>query len=218
MIDDNLKSVRQRIATCCEASGRRPDEVKLIAVTKEASVEDIGRVLSLGVKDIGENRVQDAAVKHRAIGDAASWHMIGHLQTNKAKDAVSIFSLIHSLDSEHLAEAIDKEAMKIGKVQDVLVQVNISGELSKFGIEPDDAAEFIKKVSFYKNIRVRGLMTIAPETKDSEAARKFFRSLRQLRDRIGGLQELSMGMTGDFEAAIEEGATMLRIGRAIFSV
>jgi len=216
MIDDNLKSVRRRIATCCERSGRSQDEVKLIAVTKEASSQDIGMALSLGVKDIGENRMQDAAIKYSEIGDRVVWHMIGHLQTNKAKDAVKIFSLIHSVDSIRLAEAIDKEASKLGKVQDILVQVNISGEASKFGIEPDRVAELIKKISACKNVRVRGLMTIAPESEDPESSRPYFKALRELRNRIGGLKELSMGMTGDFEVAIEEGATMLRVGRAIF--
>jgi len=216
MIDDNLKSVRRRIATCCERSGRSQGEVKLIAVTKEASSQDIGMALSLGVKDIGENRIQDAAIKYDEIGARAVWHMIGHLQTNKAKDAVRIFSLIHSVDSVRLAEAIDKEASKLGKVQDILVQVNVSGEASKFGIEPDRAAELIKKISACINVRVRGLMTIAPESEDPESSRPYFKALNELRNRIGGLPELSMGMTGDFEIAIEEGATMLRVGRAIF--
>ena len=218
MIDDNLKSVRQRIATCCERSGRSIDEVKLIAVTKEASTEDADMVLSLGVKDIGENRVQDAAIKYGAIGERASWHMIGHLQTNKVKDAVRIFSLIHSVDSVRLAEVINKEASKIGKAQDILVQVNVSGEASKSGVEPDQAAELIKKISACKNVRVRGLMTIAPESEDPESSRPYFKVLSELQDRIGGLPELSIGMTGDFEVAIEEGATMVRVGRAIFSV
>jgi len=218
MIDDNLKSVRRRIAACCERSRRSLDEVKLIAVTKEASTEEISSVLSLGVKDIGENRIQDAAIKYGLIGERASWHMIGHLQTNKAKDAVRIFSLIHSVDSVRLAEAIDKEALKIGKVQDILVQANVSGEMSKFGMDPDGTAELIKSISACKNIRLRGLMTIAPESDDPESSRPFFKALRELSGRIGGLPELSMGMTGDFEVAIEEGATMVRVGRALFSV
>jgi len=223
MIDDNLKSVRRRIATCCERSARSQDEVKLIAVTKEASTGQIEEILSLGVKDIGENRIQDAAVKYETIGKRAFWHMIGHLQTNKSKDAVRIFSLIHSVDSVRLAEAIDKEASKIGKVQDILAQVNVSGEASKFGIKPEDADGFANSIRALKNIRFVGLMTIAPESDDPESSRPYFKALRELRDRLNtlrakqdALRVLSMGMTGDFEVAIEEGATMLRVGRAIF--
>ena len=216
MIADNLKSVTQRIARCCERSGRPESAVKLVCVTKEADIEDIQTAILAGVTDIGENRVQDAVAKYKAIGTRVTWHLIGHLQTNKAKDAVRIFSLIHSVDSIRLAKAIDKEASKIGKIQDILVQVNVSGEASKFGIEPDRAEELIKNISVCKNVRVRGLMTIAPESEYPESSRPYFKALNELRNRIGGLPELSIGMTGDFEVAIEEGATMLRVGRAIF--
>jgi pyridoxal phosphate enzyme (YggS family) len=222
MIADNLKDVTLRISRCCEKSGRNASSVKLVCITKEADLGRIEEILALGVKDIGENRVQDALSKYSTIGNRVIWHMVGHLQTNKVKDAVNIFSLIHSVDSLRLASEISKEAKKINKVQDILVQVNASGEESKFGIAPEDLSGFFKEASLYPNINILGLMTIAPETEDTEAARPVFRRLRELRERLEnsrltahGLQ-LSMGMTNDFEVAVEEGSTMVRIGRAIF--
>lgn len=183
----------------------------------------IREAIGAGISDIGENRVQDAVSKFAEIGGAVRWHLVGHLQTNKVRDAVRIFSLIHSVDSIRLAEAIDKEAGKAGKKQDALMQVNVSGEESKFGMRPEDANDFLKKVLLYPNIVIRGLMTIAPDDKNPESARPYFRALRELRDRIrashGGLDNftmLSMGMTGDFRVAVEEGATHVRVGRAIF--
>ena len=221
MIADNLKSVTQRIARCCEKNGRRPGDVKLICVTKETDIKRIEEVLALGIKDIGENRVQDAIVKHKLIGEIADWHLIGHLQTNKVKDAVKIFSLIHSVDSIRLAKEIQKCTKAIGKVQDILVEVNISGEGSKFGIAPDDAAAFFKEVLLYPNINILGLMTIAPEVETAEKARPYFRRLKELINELNAVlntkyEVLSMGMSNDFEVAIEEGSTMVRIGRAIF--
>lgn len=223
MIADNLKSVTQRIASACEKIGRPPEDVELVCVTKEASIEKMEEALSLGVRIFGENRVQDAIIKHKAIGDRATWYLIGHLQTNKARDAVKIFSLIHSVDSIRLAEAIDKEAAKTDKVQDILVQVNASGEESKFGLAPEAVIEVIKEIALYPNIIIKGLMTIAPEVEDPELVRPYFRRLKELRDEINSsqlitynLQLLSMGMTNDFEVAIEEGSNMVRIGRAIF--
>jgi len=222
MIADNLKSVRQRIARCCERSGRPPDAVKLVCVTKEADIEDIQTAILSGAGDIGENRVQDAVLKHKAIGTRVNWHLIGHLQTNKAKDAVRIFSLIHSVDSIRIAEAIDKEAARIGKVQDVLLQVNTSGESTKFGASPEDVDDILEECALYGNINIKGFMTIAPETGDPESVRRYFRALCELRDRTSlardaKYDELSMGMTGDFEVAVEEGSTIVRIGRAVFS-
>jgi len=220
MIADNLSAVTRRIAACCEKTGRPSGCVELVCVTKEASPEQMLEALEAGARIFGENRVQDAAAKHRVIGDRAAWHLVGHLQTNKVKEAVGIFSLIHSVDSVRLAEEIDKQAGKIGKVQDILIQVNTSGENTKFGVTPEAAAGLFKKIILYPNIKVRGLMTIAPEAKDPEAARPYFRALRELRDTIRDtrytIHELSMGMTDDFEVAIEEGSTMVRIGRAIF--
>lgn len=223
MIAENLRSVTQRIAWCCEKAGRRPEEVELVCVTKEAGIPQIDEVLASGVRIIGENRVQDALAKHRVIRPKAAWHLVGHLQTNKVRDAVSIFSLIHSLDSVHLAGEIDKEAKRIGKVQDALVQVNVSGEKTKFGVTPAALTDIIEKVSLYQNISIKGLMTIAPAADNPEKSRPYFRALRELRDKINAVRctqyavrILSMGMTDDFEVAIEEGSTMVRIGRAIF--
>jgi len=221
MIADNLKSVTQRIASACEKIGRPPESVELVCVTKEATPEQMEEAIGLGVKIFGENRVQDAIVKHKAIGDRAAWHLVGHLQTNKAKDAVRIFSLIHSVDSVRVTEEIDKEAGKLGKIQDILVQVNVSGEKTKFGISPDDLLPFLKVAALCPNINIKGLMTIAPEADSAEIVRPYFRELRELRDSINTILTkrysiLSMGMTNDFEAAIEEGSNMVRIGRAIF--
>ncbi|OGW94417.1 MAG: YggS family pyridoxal phosphate enzyme [Omnitrophica bacterium RIFCSPLOWO2_01_FULL_45_24] len=222
MIADNLKSVTQGIARCCEKTRWHPGDVKLICVTKEANIKEIEEVLALKVKDIGENRVQDALIKYRAIGDRAIWHLVGHLQTNKVKDAVKIFSLIHSIDSIRLAKEIDKEAEKINKVQDILVEVNTSGEESKFGITPNDIGAFFKEISLYPNINILGLMTIAPEVNAQDMARPCFHKLREIGEQLQKLKlaayglQLSMGMSNDFEVAIEEGSTMVRIGRAIF--
>jgi len=224
MIAENLKSVRQRIAKSCEKVGRPIDSVRLVCVTKEASIDEIKEALDLGARDLGENRVQDAALKYKLIGDKATWHLVGHLQTNKARDAVSIFSLIHSVDSARVASRIDKEAKVIDKMQDVLIEVNTSGEATKFGIRPGEIMDFLKEISLHPNISIKGLMTIAPEADDPEKARPYFRILRELRDNINErrttndrLRILSMGMTNDFEVAIEEGANMVRIGRAIFA-
>lgn len=226
MIADNLKSVTERIAKCCEKIGRPPDSVKLIAVTKEASIGQMNEAMASGASRFGENRVQDALIKYKAIGDKAEWHLVGHLQTNKVKDAVRIFSLIHSVDSLKLAQAIDKEAAKIGKCQSILIQVNTSGEESKFGISPEETPDLLKEASLYPNISIEGLMTIAPEAGDPETVRPHFKALRELLDKTGsimkgrsgkaGYSALSMGMTNDFEIAIEEGSNMVRIGRAIF--
>jgi len=223
MIGENLKSVRQRIARCCEKALRPPGDVLLVCVTKEAGPAEMEEVLRLGITDLGENRVQELAGKYIAIGDRAIWHLVGHLQTNKAKDAVSMASLIHSVDSVRLAEEIDKHAGRIGKIQDILLQVNTSGEKAKFGVSPDEAIDIFKKISTYQNINIKGLMTIAPESKNPEGSRPYFRRLRELRDELNTLHPtpytvriLSMGMTDDFEIAIEEGSNMVRIGRGIF--
>lgn len=223
MVADNLKNVTRRIATCCEKSGRGLEEILLVSVTKDASVEAAREALDAGERNLGENRIQGALEKYGAIGDSAIWHLIGHLQTNKARDAVRIFSLIHSVDSIRLAQAIDKEAAKIGKVQDILIQVNVAGEVAKFGIRPSEAEGLIKAIAAYPNIRAQGLMTIGPIVDDPEKARPHFRALRELRDDLNrknaagyNLRHLSMGMTDDFEVAIEELSTIVRIGRAIF--
>ena len=223
MIAENLESVRQRIVSSCGKIGRPSGDITLVCVTKEAKLSEIEALLELGVKDLGENRVQDALLKYRAIGPKPNWHLVGHLQTNKAKNAVKIFSLIHSVDSARLAKEIDKEAGKINKIQDILIQVNTSGEKTKFGIRPDKVLGIFKEVILYPNIGIKGLMTIAPEVDDPELARPYFKMLRDLRDKINEIRctkydvrILSMGMSNDFEVAIEEGSNMVRIGRAIF--
>jgi hypothetical protein len=223
MISDNIKSIKQRIARSCEKKGRSPDSVKLVCITKESDMSQAEEVLRSGVRDLGENRVQELAAKYKAIGDKAVWHLVGHLQTNKVKDAIRMASLIHSVDSLRLAEAINKEAEKAGKVQDILVEVNTSQEASKFGFDHKDVFDFMKEVFLYSNINIAGLMTMAPEVDDPEKARGYFRFLQELRGKINelhitnhDLQELSMGMSNDFDVAVEEGATMVRIGRAIF--
>jgi pyridoxal phosphate enzyme (YggS family) len=221
-IAENLKDVTRRIARSCEKSGRPADAVKLVCVTKEADLAEIEEVLALGVKDIGENRVQNALAKYMAIDGRAVWHLIGHLQTNKVSHVVRIFSLIHSVDSLRLVEAIDREAKKISKVQNVLIQVNTSGEASKFGMLPDEVRPFFEKAALYANINIAGLMTMAPEVEDPEEARPCFRRLRELRDELQSHQpstisyQLSMGMSNDFEVAVEEGSSLVRVGRAIF--
>jgi len=223
MIVENLESVRQRIRRSCEKAGREPSDVTLVAVTKEAAADEAKEALRLGVQDLGENRVRDAISKYGVIGSSATWHLIGHLQTNKVKDAVRIFSLIHSVDSARLAKEIDKEAAKINKVQDILIQVNTSGEKTKFGVSPEGVFDLLNEVKIYQNISIRGLMTIAPEVDNPEKVRPYFKALRELRDKINNLQLttynlqlLSMGMSNDFEIAIEEGSNMVRLGRAIF--
>jgi hypothetical protein len=216
MIAENIKAVTQRITRSCEKCGRSASAVSLVCVTKEATVAQMKEALNAGATIFGENRVQDAVAKHRAIGDKIAWHLIGHLQTNKVKDAVKIFDLIHSVDSLHLAQEIDKQAGSLDKVQDILIQVNTSGEESKFGVTPEAAIDLLKAIAIYPNINIKGLMTIAPEVEDPETVRPYFRSLRELRDKINSSWFLSMGMTNDFEVAIEEGATLVRVGRAIF--
>jgi len=194
-----------------------------VAVTKTATMGQIEEAINAGVKIIGENRVQDAKEKYQNLTAGIEWHLIGHLQTNKVKYAVEIFNCIHSVDSIKLAQEIDKRSKQFGKIMDVLVEVNVSGEESKYGIKPEEVKPFIKNISEFLRIKVRGLMTIAPIVKDKEEVRPYFRKLRELSKEIKSknienvkMDYLSMGMTKDFEIAIEEGANMVRIGRGIF--
>jgi len=229
MIKENVLKIRERVSSACLRSNREPGQVVIVAVSKTRTVEQIEEAVASGITDIGENKVQEALLKYKNFSAVASganrikWHMVGHLQTNKAREAVGVFGLIHSVDSLRLAMAIDKEAARIKKVQDILVEVNTSGEAAKFGIRPDDAFGVVKEIARLKNIKIEGLMTIAPIVNKPEEARPYFRMLRELRDKIRQSAEagcqlpvLSMGMTDDFEAAIEEGSNMVRIGRAIF--
>ncbi|HUI44828.1 MAG TPA: YggS family pyridoxal phosphate-dependent enzyme [Nitrospirota bacterium] len=222
-ISDNLKKVMDRIASAARRAGRDPASIKLIAVTKTVDIERIREAVAAGTGVLGENRVQEAKEKIEQLGPLASWHLIGHLQSNKAKYAVKLFDLIHSIDSFEVAQEVDKQAAKVGKIQDVLVEVNISGEASKAGITAVDAANLIEKAAVLKNLSIKGLMTIPPFFDNAEEARPYFKKLRDLSVRIGSekisrvsMGELSMGMSGDFEVAVEEGATMVRVGTAIF--
>lgn len=226
MIAQNLAQVKQRIEDSAKRAGRNPQEITLVCVTKSISLLEIREVLALGVTDIGENRVNDALSKFNYLSRLSNdvrWHMIGHLQTNKVRKFLRVFNIIHSLDSLKLAVELDKQAKAINKRISCFVEVNLSGEEAKYGIRPDDASNFIKEVSLLLNLHVIGLMTMAPFAETSEAARPYFRDLSILRDHLlkenipnTDVRELSMGMTQDFETAIEEGATFVRIGTALF--
>jgi pyridoxal phosphate enzyme (YggS family) len=221
MIAENLAILRQKIEETCRKSGRNPDEVKLIAVSKYFGVDAIIEAKNCGLTDFGENRPQELMLKFEKLGNEVTWHMIGTLQKNKVKYAVNAAELIHSVDSLELVEEINKRAEKIGKVQKILLEVKTSEEETKSGLETEnEILSLVKRCSELKNIELKGLMTMAPLTEDANIIRKSFRDLRNLKDQINNkgynLTELSMGMTSDFEIAIEEGATMIRIGSAIF--
>jgi pyridoxal phosphate enzyme (YggS family) len=214
-IEQNVRYVERRIAGACERVGRSPDEVTLIAVTKTIGVPVIEAAFNAGIRNFGENRVQEAKPKIEQLASLRPgliWHMVGHLQTNKAKTAVDIFDIIHSVDSLRLAETLSQHSQS--KLP-VLIEVNVSGEATKSGFLLPEADEAVKRIGRLPNIEVEGLMTIAPWGSDAEEVRPAFRRLRQLGDALE-LRHLSMGMTDDFEVAIEEGATLVRIGRAIF--
>jgi len=224
-IADNFNAIMKRIECAAKRSGREPSSVKLILVTKTVDVERIRHAVSSGATILGENRVQEAKEKVEKLGSIAQWHLIGHLQTNKAKYAVKLFDMIHSVDSIDLVKELDKQAVKFGKMQDVLIEVSVAGEVSKTGLAVQEVTAFVREAAKSKNISVKGLMTIPPLLDDPEAIRPYFRMLSELarsiaRENISGvtMQELSMGMSGDFEVAIEEGATMVRVGTAIFGV
>jgi len=222
---ENIKNIYRKISSAAIRSGRNPFDVELIAVTKTVSHEKIKEVVSLGLRIFGENRVQEAQKKIEECGVQCAdcdleWHMIGHLQKNKAKTAVQLFELIHSLDSVGLAEEVNKYAGKAGKIQRVLIEVKLSEEETKSGVTRKDLMALIESVSGMKNLKLEGLMTIPPFFEKPESARPYFRDLRYLRDEAEKkgfkLPELSMGMTNDFEIAILEGATMVRMGTGIF--
>lgn len=219
-----LEKIKERIQQAAEACGRDAESVRLVAVSKTVAPEAVREALEAGVTVLGENYVQEAREKFKALVQyPVSWHFIGHLQSNKAKYAVRLFDLIHSVDSLKLARELDKQAAKVDKIQQILVQVNISGEETKSGIAADEITTLIQEISQMKNLAVLGLMTMPPYFYQPEKVRPFFAALRQLRDEIDSrrlpnvsMAELSMGMTGDFEVAIQEGATLVRIGTAIF--
>jgi len=219
----NIGKIRQRIATAAARCNSAPDSIKLLAVTKTVSPLAIEQAIEAGITALGENYIQEAREKIAVIGQRVQWHMIGHLQTNKAKHAVNLFDYIHSVDRLELAVEINKRARMIGRKINILIEINISGEKTKNGIPAVKSIDLIKEVSGLENVSVRGLMTMAPYSANPENSRPYFFELRNLRNKIisagiTGIQmeELSMGMTDDFEIAIEEGATIVRIGRAIF--
>ncbi len=222
-IAENIRFVRERISEAALRAGRDPSAVKLMAVTKTVDDERIMESIELGIDIIGENYVQEARRKIEKMGRSVPWHLIGHLQTNKAKYVVKLFDMVHSVDRIALAQEIDRRAGLLGSKMDILVEVNVSGEESKSGIDDASALELVREISQLRNISVKGLMTMAPWFDDPQQARPYFRKLRELRDRIEGaeiagveMKELSMGMSGDYETAVEEGATIVRIGTRIF--
>ena len=195
----------------------------MVAVTKTATIEQTKEAISAGVRIIGENKVQEAKKKYQILTGDIEWHLVGHLQTNKVKYAIEIFDLIHSVDSIKLAKEIDKRSLQFGKITNVLVEVNVSGEVTKYGIRPEEVELFLEEIFKFSRIRIRGLMTIAPIVKHKEEARPYFKELKELSEKIRNkniknvkMDYLSMGMTDDFEVAIEEGANMVRIGRGVF--
>ncbi len=219
-----LQRVKERIRQTADACKRPVASIRLVAVSKTVSAEVVREAVVAGVTDLGENYIQEAKEKINALATCpVSWHFIGHLQSNKAKYAVRLFDLIHSVDSFKLANELNKYAKKNDKIQSILIQVNVAREDSKSGVYAEDTLQLLKDVSRLENISVKGLMTMPPYFNAPEKVRPFFAALRELRDRIKKeaipnifMDELSMGMTGDFEAAIQEGATMVRIGTAIF--
>jgi len=221
-LSERLADINGRIAGAALKSGRNPENVQLVAVTKMIPVDRLGEAISCGIKVFGENRVQDFLAKNEAWGDRVEWHLIGHLQQNKVKYLVDKVGLIHSLDSIDLARRLDSLSESGGRPWRVLVQVNVAGEATKHGLTPESTPAFLDEIRSLQGLQVSGLMTIAPYVENPEAVRLVFRKLRVLRDEVSrdrpwlNLQHLSMGMSNDFEIAIEEGATMVRIGSALF--
>lgn len=219
----NYRAVMEEIRVAAEKSGRDPQSVKLMAATKTQGVAQIRSVVDAGVRFLGENYVQEAQTKRKALGDIAEWHLIGHLQRNKAKAAVELFSVIQSLDNLGLARILDREGCKNERDIRVFVEVNLAGEESKTGVSRTDLIPLLREVAKFERLKVEGLMSIPPAAADPEESRRYFRELRMLRDTINDLslenvrlEELSMGMTQDYRVAIEEGATIVRIGTALF--
>ena len=220
---ENYRVVEEKVENACKRAGRNREEVTLIAVSKTKPVSMIEELLPLGVRDFGENKVQELTTKEEELPKDIHWHMIGHLQRNKVKYVIDKACLIHSVDSLRLAQEISKEAVKHDLVMPVLVEVNVAGEVSKFGVSVEEAPSLVEEISKLPGIHVNGLMTIAPYVEDPEENRSVFRNLRKLSVDIGEknfdnvtMNVLSMGMTGDYEVAIEEGATHVRVGTGIF--
>jgi hypothetical protein len=225
MLIETVSAILKKMSHAAISAGRSPDEVKLIAVTKTVGIEKIKEAVDIGLRIFGENRVQESQKKISSLesyvaNSKIEWHLIGHLQKNKAKYAVQLFDLIHTVDSIELAEEISRQAEKIDKIQRVLVQVKLSEEETKHGVAEESLIPLLKKIQGMNNIKLEGLMTMPPFFEDPEKTRPYFRMLRELMNKAGNagcdLSELSMGMSNDFKVAIQEGATMVRIGSAIF--
>jgi hypothetical protein len=211
------------MAAAAMRAGRPPDSVKLVGVTKTVDMERIKEAVSAGLQILGENYVQEARDKIKEAGGEVSWHFVGRLQTNKAKYAVKLFDMIETVDSVKLAKELNRRAQPLGRIIPIIIQVNLAGEVSKGGVEPSECISLIKQISDLSNLQIRGLMTMPPFFDQPEKARPYFAKLRELSQKIAEAQlprvemdELSMGMSGDFETAIEEGATLVRVGTAIF--
>jgi len=221
-IQANLRAVQERIAAAARRAGRSPEAVLLVAVSKTVEVERVRSAIAAGVPALGENRVQEAREKIAVLGRPRPWHLIGHLQTNKVRDAVESFDLIHSIDRLPLADAVSRRAADTGRRVDVLVQVNVGEEPQKGGVPPADLRAALDAMAALPGLRLRGLMAIPPLPKDPEDSRPYYQEMRKLLDGARGwglgaeFTELSMGMSGDFEVGIEEGATIVRVGTAIF--
>ena len=223
MIKENLEFVEKNIAEACKKAGRDRSEVTLIAVSKTKPVEALREAMDCGIRVFGENKVQEMKDKTAVITEDLDWHMIGHLQANKVKYLPGMAYMIHSVDNVKLAQEIEKQYAKHDLNIDVLIEVNMAAEDTKFGLSPDDVIPFVKEISALSHLNIRGLMTIAPYTEDPESNRVYFKGLRELKDKINELglltkpmDTLSMGMTGDYQIAIEEGATFVRVGTGIF--
>jgi len=223
VIEANLKEVEQNILTACNKCGRSREEVTLIAVSKTKPVSMLEEAHSAGIRNFGENKVQEMCEKYEVMEKDIRWHMIGHLQTNKVKYLIGKTSLIHSVDSYKLACEIEKQAAKHNCIMDILIEVNIAEEETKFGLSEEEVIDLVKQIAQLPHVRIKGLMTVAPYVVDSEENRPFFRKIKQLSVDINNqnidnvsMNILSMGMTGDYMVAIEEGATMVRVGTGIF--
>jgi len=215
MIKDNVLRIKERIAASCAKINSDPSGITLLCVTKGRTLGEINGALEAGLSHLGENRVQEAKEKYRQL-PSADWQMVGHLQLNKVKDALKIFSLIHSVDSVKLAVEIDKQASRMNKTQDILLEVKTSFEETKYGLAPEALASAVEEILKLGSLKIKGLMTIAPVSGGQIEARRCFSLLRRLRDEIDPSWLLSMGMSDDFETAIEEGADIIRLGRIIF--
>lgn len=222
-IKENIENVERKIQVACDRSGRKREDVLLLAVSKTIDVPRIKEAVECGLTSLGENKVQEIMDKYEPMGEGVKWHLIGHLQTNKVKYIIDKVELIHSVDSLKLAEEISKRAKAKGITANILLEINAAGEESKFGLKPEECEEAVREISILDNIKIRGLMTVAPNVENPEENRIYFKQMKQLLVDINAkkidnvnMDVLSMGMTGDYEVAIEEGATIVRVGTGIF--